>query len=164
MTPAEQLVGVARSLHARRLTPGRTGNLSVRDGDRILLTPTGASLADIDAGSLSVLDAKGRHVDGPRPTKEWPLHLAVYDTAHERAAVVHLHSTYAVAVSCLDGLDPADVLPPLTAYFVLRVGAPVPAPRGQWAPVPRLVAGEVERVTPSSGGVPDGGATGVPRP
>jgi 3-dehydro-4-phosphotetronate decarboxylase len=118
-----QIVGLGASLFARRLTFGRTGNLSVRDGADILVTPTGASLGALDPDRLSVIDVEGRHVDGPKPSKEAFLHAAVYRARPDEGAVIHLHSTYSVAVSCLDGLPEDDVLPPLTAYYVMRVGA-----------------------------------------
>jgi ribulose-5-phosphate 4-epimerase/fuculose-1-phosphate aldolase len=116
----EQVIALGASLFARRLTFGRTGNISIRDGDRILVTPTGASLGALEA--LSVIDMDGRHVDGPKPSKEAFLHAAVYRSRPGAGAVVHLHSTYSVAVSCLDGVPADDVLPPLTAYYVMRVG------------------------------------------
>ncbi|WP_238005672.1 3-oxo-tetronate 4-phosphate decarboxylase [Dactylosporangium sp. AC04546] len=118
----QQVVDLGRSLFTRRLTFGRTGNISVRDGDDILVTPTGASLGTLRPDALSTVDIEGRHVAGPAPSKEAFLHAAVYRARPSAAAVVHLHSTHAVAVSCLAGLDPADVLPPLTAYYVMRVG------------------------------------------
>lgn len=118
----EAIVALGASLFARRLTFGRTGNISVRQGDRILLTPTGASLGTLDPAALSVIGLDGTHVDGPKPSKEGFLHAAVYRARPADTAVMHLHSTYSVAVSCLDGLDPGDVLPPLTAYYVMRVG------------------------------------------
>jgi ribulose-5-phosphate 4-epimerase/fuculose-1-phosphate aldolase len=116
----EQVIALGASLFARRLTFGRTGNISIRDGDRILVTPTGASLGALEA--LSVIDTNGRHVDGPKPSKEAFLHAAVHRSRPGAGAVVHLHSTYSVAVSCLDGVPADDVLPPLTAYYVMRVG------------------------------------------
>ncbi|MET7395716.1 3-oxo-tetronate 4-phosphate decarboxylase [Dactylosporangium sp. NPDC005572] len=118
----QQIVDLGRSLFTRRLTFGRTGNISVRDGDDILVTPTGASLGTLTPGALSTVDVTGRHVRGPAPSKEAFLHAAVYRARPSAGAVVHLHSTHAVAVSCLAGLDPDDVLPPLTAYYVMRVG------------------------------------------
>ena len=118
----KQIVELGASLFARRLTFGRTGNISVRVGDAVLLTPTGASLGSLDPEALSVIDTAGRHVDGPRPSKEAFLHAAVYRARPDAGAVVHLHSTYSVAVSCLADVDAADVLPPLTAYYVMRVG------------------------------------------
>ncbi|MFF2270930.1 class II aldolase/adducin family protein [Agromyces sp. NPDC058136] len=117
-----ELERVAHSIHRRGLTHGRTGNLAVRDGERILVTPTGVSLADIDGDSLSVLDADGRHVDGPAPTKEAFLHVAMLRVRPEANAVVHTHSVHSAALSVLDGLDPDAPLPPLTAYYGMRVG------------------------------------------
>ncbi|KAA5838004.1 3-oxo-tetronate 4-phosphate decarboxylase [Saccharopolyspora hirsuta] len=118
---ADQVVELGASLFARRITSGRTGNISVRDGDRVLLTPTGVSLGALD--ELSVLSADGEHLSGPAPTKEAFLHLAMYRARPGASAVVHTHSTHSVAVSCMAGLDPGDVLPPLTAYYAMRVGA-----------------------------------------
>ncbi|MFE7275130.1 3-oxo-tetronate 4-phosphate decarboxylase [Streptomyces sp. NPDC057623] len=117
------IVRTARSLFTRGLTHGSTGNLSVRLADgALLLTPTGSSLGTVEEPELSRTDPNGRHLDGPRPTKEAFLHAAFYRARPSAHAVVHLHSTHAVAVSCLDGVDPADALPPLTAYYAMRVG------------------------------------------
>ncbi|MGF3052898.1 class II aldolase/adducin family protein [Microbacterium sp. YY-03] len=112
---------VAHSIHRRGLTHGRTGNLAVRDGDRILVTPTGVSLADISGDALSVLDTAGRHVDGPAPTKEAFLHVAVLQARPTAQAIVHTHSVHAAALSCLADLDADEPLPPLTAYYGMRV-------------------------------------------
>ena len=116
------IVAHAQSLHARGLSPGTSGNISVRLGDGWLMTPTGSSFGSLEASRLSRLDAAGEHVGGDKPTKEHPLHAAMYNVRPEANAIVHLHSTYAVAAACLDGVDPADVLPPLTPYYVMRVG------------------------------------------
>ncbi|MPY56164.1 3-oxo-tetronate 4-phosphate decarboxylase [Streptomyces spongiae] len=117
------LVRTARSLFTRGLTHGSTGNLSLRLGDGgLLLTPTGSSLGAVQEADLSRTDLAGRHLDGLKPTKEAFLHAAFYRARPDARAVVHLHSTHAVAVSCLDGLDPANALPPLTAYYAMRVG------------------------------------------
>ncbi|WP_049562626.1 3-oxo-tetronate 4-phosphate decarboxylase [Nonomuraea sp. SBT364] len=119
---ARQVADLGASLFHRRLTHGRTGNISARTGDTFLITPTGGSLGTVTPGALSVVDLAGKHLDGPRPSKEAFLHAALYRARPDAGAVVHLHSTHAVAVSCHDGLDPEDVLPPLTAYYVMRVG------------------------------------------
>lgn len=114
---------VGKSLFDRGLTFGSTGNISVRlDDGGWLMTPTNASMGELDPARLSRFDAKGRHVDGDPPTKESVLHLAMYAERQDAGAVVHLHSTHSVAVSLIDGLDPNDVLPALTAYYVMRVG------------------------------------------
>lgn len=113
----------ARSMFDRGLTHGASGNITVRlDDGGLLATPTNVSLGALDPAALSRFDAAGRHVDGPRPTKEMPLHQALYDSRAPTRAIVHLHATHSVAVSMLPEIDPADVLPPLTAYYLMRVG------------------------------------------
>lgn len=123
------IVAVGLSLFNRGLTHGSTGNISVRLSDGgWLMTPTGSSLGTLDPSRLSLLDAAGKHIGGDAPTKEAFLHTAMYQQRAEMSAVVHLHSTHSVAVSCLHGLDPHNVLPPITAYSVMRVGALALAP------------------------------------
>lgn len=118
----QHIVQAARSLFDRTLTHGSTGNISVRLDDRIITTPTGSSLGTVQADELSVISLAGEHVDGRKPSKESFLHAAMYRARPDARAVVHTHSTYSAAVSCLDGLDPHNALPPLTAYFAMRVG------------------------------------------
>lgn len=118
----ERLCALAKSLYDRGLTHGSTGNVSVRCGEGWLMTPTGSSLGTLDPARLSLLDASGRHVGGDAPTKEQFLHLAMYQERSASGAVIHLHSTHSVAVSLLEGVNPDDVLPPMTAYYVMRIG------------------------------------------
>ena len=117
------IVRVGASLFDRGLTAGSSGNISVRlpDGGW-LMTPTNACLGTLDAARLSLFDAAGRHVSGDAPTKESFLHFALYAERTGAGAVVHLHSTHATAVSILRDVDPADVMPALTAYYIMRVG------------------------------------------
>ncbi len=122
MSLRKELVAVGRALAAAGLSPGTSGNLSVRLPDGFLATPTNSALGALDPARLSRLDSEGRQLDGDPPTKEVPLHLAVYEQRPDAQAIVHLHSTYAVAVSCLADVDPDDVLPPLTPYYAMRVG------------------------------------------
>jgi len=117
-----ELVACARAIHARGLSHGSTGNISVRVGERMLVTATGTALATITDDELSLLDLTGTHLDGPAPSKEAFLHTAMLRARPEARAVVHTHSTHAAAVSALAGLDPDSALPPLTAYFVMKVG------------------------------------------
>jgi ribulose-5-phosphate 4-epimerase/fuculose-1-phosphate aldolase len=118
----DAIVAHGSSLFARGLSPGTSGNISVRTDGGWLMTPTNSSLGLLDPERLSRLDGEGRHVDGDAPTKESWLHLAMYDERPDAQAIVHLHSTYAVAAACLADADPEDVLPPLTPYYVMRVG------------------------------------------
>jgi ribulose-5-phosphate 4-epimerase/fuculose-1-phosphate aldolase len=122
-TLREQICRLGRSLFERGLTPGSSGNISVRCGDGFLVTPTNASLGFLDPATLSRLDADGRLVSGDAPTKEVPLHSALYQTRGQAGAVVHLHSTHAVALSMLPEIDPRAALPPLTAYYVMKCGS-----------------------------------------
>jgi ribulose-5-phosphate 4-epimerase/fuculose-1-phosphate aldolase len=118
----EALCRLGRSLFQRGLTHGSTGNLSIRTDRGFLMTPTGVSLGALEPARLATLDAQGRPVSGDPPTKEAALHLAMYAARPGDRALVHLHSTHSVAVSILDDVDPADALPPLTAYYAMRVG------------------------------------------
>jgi ribulose-5-phosphate 4-epimerase/fuculose-1-phosphate aldolase len=87
------------------------------------VTPTNASLGFLDPAKLSRLDASGRLISGDAPTKEVPLHSALYQTRDAAHAVVHLHSTHSVALSMLPEIDPSAALPPMTAYYVMKCGA-----------------------------------------
>ena len=118
----ERLVEHGRSLYDRGLTAGSSGNLSVRLPDGILITPTNSCLGRLDADAVTRLDSVGNILSGKPPSKEAFLHLAYYQARAAENAVVHLHSTWSVAVSCLADVDPENVLPPITAYFVMRVG------------------------------------------
>jgi ribulose-5-phosphate 4-epimerase/fuculose-1-phosphate aldolase len=119
----DRIATVGRSIFERGLTFGSTGNISVMLSDgATLMTPTNASLGSLEPERLSKFTAEGVHVAGDPPTKEAFLHQCMYCRRREARAVVHLHSTYSVAVSLLKTIDPDDVLPPLTAYYVMRVG------------------------------------------
>ncbi len=120
----ELICTAGASLFNRGLTHGSTGNLSIRLADGgWLMTPTGSSLGTLDPARLSKLDASGNLVSGDPPTKEAFLHTTMYAERPSAGAVVHLHSTYSVAVSCLDSIDDSNCLPPITAYYVMRIGA-----------------------------------------
>lgn len=119
----EQITVYGQSLFDRGLTMGSSGNISVRLADGgWLMTPTNACLGRLDPARLARLDVNGKLVDGDAPTKESFLHTAMYDERPQSGAIVHLHSTHSVAVSCLPETDPCDCIPPLTAYYVMRVG------------------------------------------
>jgi ribulose-5-phosphate 4-epimerase/fuculose-1-phosphate aldolase len=118
----EAICRLGASLFRRGLTAGTSGNVSVKLEDGWVMTPTNVSLEDLDPARLARLDGNGRHVAGDPPTKESFLHRVMYEERNDTGAVVHLHSTHSVAVSCLAEIDPQDVLPPITAYYVMRVG------------------------------------------
>lgn len=118
----DQIVALGLSMYERGLSSGSAGNLSVRLERGWLMTPTNVALGRLDPARLARLDDQGRHVGGDPPTKEAQLHLAMYGARKSAGAIVHLHATHSVAVSCLADIDPDDALPPITAYFVMRVG------------------------------------------
>ncbi len=118
----EQITLFGKSLFDRGLTMGSSGNISVRVDGGWLLTPTNACLGRLEPDAIAKLDDDGQHISGDPPSKEGFLHRAVYEQRADAGAIVHLHSTHSVAVSCLPDVDPRDVLPPLTAYYVMRVG------------------------------------------
>jgi ribulose-5-phosphate 4-epimerase/fuculose-1-phosphate aldolase len=118
----EALAMFGQSLYARGYAHGSSGNLSVRLPDGQLITPTNSCLGRLDPARISKVDAAGNHVSGDKPSKEAFLHLAMYQERPGAHAIVHLHCTHCVAVSCLRHADPANVLPPITAYYVMRIG------------------------------------------
>jgi ribulose-5-phosphate 4-epimerase/fuculose-1-phosphate aldolase len=118
----ERIVEIGLSLYRRGLSPGSSGNISARVDDGWILTPTNSCLGELDPATLAKLDWNGQHLSGKKPSKEYFLHLAMYENRSESGAIIHLHSSYAAAVSCLDELDPSSCIPPITPYFVMRVG------------------------------------------
>lgn len=118
----EAICRLGASMFQRGLTFGSAGNISVRLEDGWLMTPTNVSLGELDPARLAHLGPDGQLLEGDAPTKEAFLHRVMYAGRTDAEAVVHLHSTHSVAVSCLADLDPDDVLPPITAYYVMRVG------------------------------------------
>jgi len=120
----EQICQYGRSLFERGLTPGSSGNISIRlDDGGWLVTPTNASLGFLDPARISRLDASGRLTSGDAPTKEIPLHSALYETRGSARAIVHLHCSHCVALSMLPEVDPHNALPPMTPYYVMKCGA-----------------------------------------
>ena len=120
------LTELAASLFARGFSVGSAGNISVKVEDGYLITPTNSSLGRLDPERISRLDATFRHISGDKPSKEVFMHRAFYTARPEAGAVVHLHSTQATAISCLPDVDQANPIPPLTPYFVMRVGRTMP--------------------------------------
>ena len=122
----ELLVELAASLYARGFSVGSAGNISVRLDDGYLITPTNSSLGRLNAARLSRLDSEFRHIGGDKPSKEVFMHRAFYAVRPDAGAVVHLHSTMATAVACLPDVNEKNPIPPLTPYFVMRVGRSMP--------------------------------------
>lgn len=118
----EEIARLSKSLFDRGFSVGSAGNISAAVDDGILMTPTNSCLGFLDPAKISKLDRDGNHISGDKPSKEVFLHRAFYESRPRTGAVVHLHSTFATALSCLTDIDANDCIPPLTPYVVMRVG------------------------------------------
>ena len=118
----EALCNAGAHLSARGFSPGTSGNISMRVDGGWIVSPTNAALGSLQPESLAFIDAQGVHAGGDAPTKEKFLHAAVYAARNDFGAIVHLHSTHAVAYACLRDLDAGDAFPPITPYTVMRLG------------------------------------------
>lgn len=119
----EDMVRYARSMFERGYSSGGAGNISLKlpDGN-ILATPTNSSFGDLDAEALSKVTMEGALLSGQKASKKVLMHLAMYRQRPQCGGIVHLHSPWLTALSCLPGIDPENALPPITPYYVMRVG------------------------------------------
>jgi 3-dehydro-4-phosphotetronate decarboxylase len=140
----EAIVLIGKSLYDRGLAHGSAGNISVKLPDGWLVTPTNSCLGRLDPARISRVDESGTLASGDAPSKETFLHSVTYEEHPSCGAVVHLHSVHAVALSCIDGLDPKDAFPPITAYAVMQLGAVALVP--YYPPGDEGLAGAVRRV------------------
>ncbi|MEE3664362.1 aldolase [Brenneria sp. g21c3] len=119
----EEMVRLGASFFQRGYATGSAGNLSLLLEDGALLaTPTGSCLGELSADRLAKVDPAGALISGDSPSKEISFHLALYRNNPQCRAVVHLHSAYSTALSCLEGLDPRNAIRPFTPYVVMRMG------------------------------------------
>ncbi len=118
----ELIATLGESIFNRGLTHGSSGNISMRVDSGWLMTPTNSCLGRLDPSTISLLGPEGDLISGDAPTKESFLHFEMYQNRKDTRAVVHLHSTHSTAVSCLEDIDPENVLPAITAYHVMKVG------------------------------------------
>lgn len=141
MTGWDEVIATCRQLAARGLSPGSSGNVSVRIGNEILITPTGSSLSRVRDLDLVRLDLDGGVRSDGAPSKEWPLHVAAYRQREDATAVVHLHAPYSSALACLTpDRNGRAQLAPLTPYAAMRFGELVVAPYSKPGS-PELAAG-----------------------
>ncbi|MBV1800200.1 aldolase [Siccirubricoccus sp. G192] len=144
----EAIAAHGRLLFGRGFSVGSAGNISVRLPDGFLITPTNSCLGRLDPARISKLDLEYRHVAGDKPSKEVFMHRAFLATRPEAGAVVHLHSTHATAIACLAAPGETAPIPPLTPYFVMRIGRALPVIRyyrpGDPAMEPAIAAGARE--------------------
>ena len=98
------------------------GNISVRLDDGFLITPTDACLGNLVPQRLARLDAEGQQVSGDRASKTLALHRRIYQSEPSARCVIHTHSTHLVALTLAGVWSAADILPPITPYYVMKVG------------------------------------------
>ncbi|CNH44035.1 putative aldolase [Yersinia thracica] len=119
----EDMVKLGASFFQRGYATGSAGNLSLKLADGTLLaTPTGSCLGELNAERLSKVSLEGEWISGDKPSKEISFHRAIYLNNPVCGAIVHLHSLYLTALSCLQGLDENNAIKPFTPYVVMRVG------------------------------------------
>jgi ribulose-5-phosphate 4-epimerase/fuculose-1-phosphate aldolase len=119
---ADSIASLGAELAAAGLAAGQTGNISARQGEDFVVTPTNASLGRLTGQPLATVSVAGDLLDGPRPTKEVALHLAMYARDSAANIVVHVHSPAATAVACLEPWSAHTAIAPLTPYVLMRVG------------------------------------------
>jgi ribulose-5-phosphate 4-epimerase/fuculose-1-phosphate aldolase len=118
----DELIAASRELYDRKLIHAAGGNSSIRDGDSVWISQTGAELGKLTADKLVKVDLDGTVLEGKAPSKEMNMHLAMYRARKDARAVVHVHPTYAIALSTLIGRESNDAVPPYTMAFYVRAG------------------------------------------
>jgi ribulose-5-phosphate 4-epimerase/fuculose-1-phosphate aldolase len=118
----EELCRVGASLYARGYVHASAGNLSARLADGFLITPTDACLGTLDPARLARLDAQGRQLAGDPASKTLALHRRIYEAVPDAACVIHTHCTHLVALTLAGVWSADDIVPPITPYFVMKVG------------------------------------------
>lgn len=117
-----EIVRIGSSLFARGYVHASAGNISARAGDGHLITPTDAALGFLEPQRLALVDARGEQIAGDRASKTLALHRRIYEADPTARFVVHTHSTHLVALTLAGVWSPDDVLPPITPYYVMKVG------------------------------------------
>lgn len=115
-------LGMCHILHQKGFVSGPGGNVSCRVGNMFYITPTGKSLGMMREEDIVLLQPDGTFQGTGKPSKEWRMHLACYQVRQEISAVVHVHSTYSVSVSCLKDADSFCAMPAFTPGYQIRVG------------------------------------------
>ena len=118
----EEICRVGASLFARGYVHATAGNISVRTDDGFVITPTDACLGALDPATLAAVDAAGVQTGGDRASKTLALHRRIYEADPTARCVIHTHSTHLVRVSLAGAWSDDDLLPPITPYFVMKVG------------------------------------------
>jgi 3-dehydro-4-phosphotetronate decarboxylase len=135
----EEICVTGASLYQRGYTVGSAGNISARLDDGWLITPTDACLGRLDPADIAKVDFDGNAMSGGKPSKTLALHRGIYAHNREARGIVHTHSTHLVALTLAGVWRDDDVLPPITPYYVMKVGH-VPLIRYQRPGDPQVAA------------------------
>jgi 3-dehydro-4-phosphotetronate decarboxylase len=143
----EEICRVGRSLFERGYAHATAGNISARLADGFLVTPTDACLGFLDPAALAKVAADGTQLSGARASKTLELHRRIYAADADAGCVIHTHSTHLVALSLADAWSADDVVPPITPYYVMKVGhvPMIPYHRPGDPAVAELVVRAIER-------------------
>lgn len=114
---------IAKSYFNRGMGSGTSGNMSFTHDGKVYITGSGTCFGRLQPEDFSCIDMEGTLISGKKPSKEWPLHLAVYQHDDACGAVIHIHSTYSVLWSCLDHENPDDCIPDYTPYLRMKLGS-----------------------------------------
>jgi ribulose-5-phosphate 4-epimerase/fuculose-1-phosphate aldolase len=146
-TLKDAICRVGASLHARGYVHATAGNISVRSGDGFIITPTDACLGTLQADRLAVVGADGQQTAGDRASKTLALHRRIYAAEPEARCIIHTHATHLVALTLAGVWSEDDIVPPITPYYVMKVGhvPRVPYRRPGDPEVADLVAERIER-------------------
>lgn len=146
-----KIVAFAKSIFDRGLTSGASANMSVRIENAWVMTPTNTCFGFLNADELSVVGLDGTLLKGEPPSKEFRLHKAMYEQRPDDRCIIHLHSTYATALSCLKTEDKSNVVPTYTPYLTMRLGPVAMVP--YFAPGDDLLAESVGKVAAKHAGI-----------
>jgi ribulose-5-phosphate 4-epimerase/fuculose-1-phosphate aldolase len=122
MNGINNLIKYSKTLYDRRLVHASGGNTSVRRGEHVWITQTGAVLGELSEMDLSKVTLYGKLLEGGQPSKELGMHLAMYHARPKANAIIHVHPTYAIAFSTMVSKANLDAIPAYTAAFYLRAG------------------------------------------
>ncbi|WP_158969519.1 3-oxo-tetronate 4-phosphate decarboxylase [Paraglaciecola sp. L3A3] len=150
-TAKQQIVAFAKSIFDRGLTSGASANMSVRIENAWVMTPTNTCFGFLNAEELSVVGLDGTLLKGLPPSKEFRLHKAMYDQRPNDRCIIHLHSTYATALSCISATDNSNVVPTFTPYLTMRLGPIAMVP--YFAPGDDALAESVGKVAAKHAGI-----------
>ncbi|HEV7914394.1 MAG TPA: aldolase [Albitalea sp.] len=119
-----EICRVGRSLFERGFAHASAGNISVRlpQDAGFLITPTDACLGFLEPERLAHVGTSGEPLSGDMPSKTLALHLRIYASDAQAQCVIHTHSTHLVALTLAGVWSDADIVPPITPYYVMKVG------------------------------------------